>query len=90
MAVSKLSRWRDRSTQARPAMASPRPISTSPTRALCSGPTSATATTTSDFYAVVWTGERLTSVEYATTRGWTYANGATIDATDEVKAAAAA
>ena len=43
----------------------------------------------SDFYALVWTGESLASVEYATTRGWTYANSATVDATDEVKAAAA-
>jgi hypothetical protein len=39
----------------------------------------------SDFYALVWDGEGLTSIEYATTRGWTYHNGATADATDEVK-----
>jgi hypothetical protein len=44
----------------------------------------------SDFYAVVWTGEAITAIEYATTRGWTYANGASPDATDDVKAAAAA
>jgi hypothetical protein len=43
----------------------------------------------SDFLAVVWTGEVVTTVEYATTRGWTYYNGATVDATDEVKALAA-
>jgi hypothetical protein len=43
----------------------------------------------SDFYALVWTGEELKGVEYATTRGWTYANSATVDATPEVKAAAA-
>jgi hypothetical protein len=43
----------------------------------------------SDFLAVVWTGEAVTTVEYATTRGWTYYNGATVDATDEVKALAA-
>ena len=42
----------------------------------------------SDFYALVWTGEALASVEYATTRGWTYHNGAVADATDEVYAAA--
>ena len=44
----------------------------------------------SDFYAVVWNGEAVVSIEYATTRGWTYANGASPDATDDVKAAAAA
>jgi hypothetical protein len=46
----------------------------------------------SDFYALVWDAERecVTSVEYATTRGWTYNNGARVDATDEVKALAAA
>lgn len=43
----------------------------------------------SDFYALVWDGEALRGIEYATTRGWTYANGAEADATDEVKAAAA-
>lgn len=44
----------------------------------------------SDFFAVVWDAEAgaTRAVEYATTRGWTYANGATVDATDEVKAAA--
>lgn len=42
----------------------------------------------SDFYAVVWNGERITEVEYATTRFPTYDNSATVDATPEVKAAA--
>lgn len=43
----------------------------------------------SDFYAVVWDGEKITSYEYATTR---FAGGgfASVDATDEVKAAATA
>lgn len=46
----------------------------------------------SDFYAVVWdeTEGRVKSVMYATTRGWTYANGAAIDATLEVQAKASA
>ena len=44
----------------------------------------------SDFYAVVWTGEEVRAIEWGTTRGWTYANSAQIDATDEVKAAAGA
>lgn len=43
----------------------------------------------SDFLALVWDGEKVRSVEYATTRGWTYYNGATVDATDEVKTLAA-
>lgn len=40
----------------------------------------------SDFYAVVWSEEKqaVTEVEYATTRGWTYNNSATVDATPEV------
>ena len=40
----------------------------------------------SDFYAVVWdeTEQRVKEVQYATTRGWTYNNGATVDATPEV------
>jgi hypothetical protein len=40
----------------------------------------------SDFYAVVWDEEAQTvrTVEYATTRGWTYHNGADIDASREV------
>lgn len=42
----------------------------------------------SDFYALVWTGTELTEMMYATTRGWTYHNGAVADATDEVKQAA--
>lgn len=40
----------------------------------------------SDFYALVWDeskGEAY-EIEYATTRGWTYPNGATVDATPEV------
>jgi hypothetical protein len=43
----------------------------------------------SDFYAIVWDAEAGAprEVEYATTRGWTYANSATIDATPEVRAA---
>lgn len=45
----------------------------------------------SDFYAVVWDEvEQVTKqIDYATTRAWTYANGASIDATNEVKAKAA-
>lgn len=40
----------------------------------------------SDFYAVVWDPENKTvgTVEYASTRYWTYANSATPDATPEV------
>lgn len=43
----------------------------------------------SDFYAIVWDAPKGAprQVEYASTRGWTYANGADVDATDEVKAA---
>ena len=43
----------------------------------------------SDFYAVVWNPETKAPerVTYASTRGWTYPNGATVDATDEVRAA---
>lgn len=44
----------------------------------------------SDFYALVWDGEGLRSIEYATTRGWTYHNGAVADATAEVREAARA
>ncbi len=44
----------------------------------------------SDFYADVWTGETIRSIEYASTRGWTYGNSARVDATPEVLAAAAA
>jgi len=41
----------------------------------------------SDFYAIVWDeAEQCTkSIEYASTRGWTYLNSAVVDATDEVK-----
>jgi hypothetical protein len=44
----------------------------------------------SDFYAVVYdeATDSLKHVEYATTRGYTYDCGATVDATDEVKAKA--
>ena len=43
----------------------------------------------SDFYAVVWDSEagQPRELEYATTRGWTYANSAVIDATPDVLAA---
>ena len=39
----------------------------------------------SDFYAVVWDEEqgRCRAVEYASTRGWTYPNSASVDATSE-------
>ena len=45
----------------------------------------------SDFYAKVWdeTTGTVKTVEYATTRGWTYANSADVDATPEVRAKAA-
>lgn len=44
----------------------------------------------SDFVAVVWNEDeqKLDKVEYATTRGWSYLNGAVVDATDEVRAKA--
>jgi hypothetical protein len=44
----------------------------------------------SDFYAVCWNPEKgeVERVEYASTRGWTYPNSATVDATPEVRAAA--
>jgi len=43
----------------------------------------------SDFFAVVWNAEQGRPVEftYASTRGWTYPNSASVDATDEVRAA---
>ena len=46
----------------------------------------------SDFYAIVWdeASGTVKQVEYATTRGWTYNNSATIDATEDVKAKAEA
>jgi hypothetical protein len=42
----------------------------------------------SDFYAVIWNPEKgcTERVQYATTRGWTYPNSATVDATPEVLA----
>lgn len=38
----------------------------------------------SDFYAIVWDAEKgqIEHVMYATTRGWTYCNGASIDASE--------
>lgn len=46
----------------------------------------------SDFYATVWdeANQKTEEVMYASTRGWTYCNGATVDASDEVKAKARA
>jgi hypothetical protein len=43
----------------------------------------------SDFYAMVWdpVAKEPVRVDYATTRGWTYPNGAAVDATPEVLAA---
>lgn len=42
----------------------------------------------SDFIAIVWDGERIRHIRYASTRGWTYHNGVKVDATPEVIAAA--
>lgn len=44
----------------------------------------------SDFFAIVYdeATDSLKHVEYASTRGWTYMDGAKVDATDEVKAKA--
>jgi hypothetical protein len=46
----------------------------------------------SDFYATVWneTTGTVHNVDYGTTRGWTYANSASVDATPEVREKAAA
>lgn len=46
----------------------------------------------SDFYAMVWdeATESVKKVTYATTRGWTYHNGAKVDASPEVRAKAEA
>jgi hypothetical protein len=48
----------------------------------------------SDFYAIVWhpsaQGDYPAEVEYGSTRGWSYPNHATVDATPEVQAAYAA
>ncbi|GAA1838828.1 hypothetical protein GCM10009772_15670 [Pseudonocardia alni subsp. carboxydivorans] len=44
----------------------------------------------SDFIAVVWDGEQISAREYASTRGWTYHNGAEVDATEQVRATALA
>jgi hypothetical protein len=44
----------------------------------------------SDFWYAAWDGEKVVEGTYATTRGWTYANGAVVDATAEVIAAAEA
>jgi hypothetical protein len=40
------------------------------------------------FYALVWDGSRLIEVEYGATAWWSYHNGAQVDATDDVRAAA--
>lgn len=44
----------------------------------------------SDFYAAAWNPEtqKIDYICYATTRGWTYGNGAIVDATPEIFAAA--
>lgn len=42
----------------------------------------------SDFYALIFDGEGLREYEYASTRGWTYHNGAAADATPETIEAA--
>ena len=41
----------------------------------------------SDFYAIVWdeAEQTIKHIEYASTRGWSYPNGAQVDATPEVK-----
>lgn len=46
----------------------------------------------SDFFAVVWDehGQCVREVPYASTAGWTYHNGARVDATEEVRAKALA
>jgi hypothetical protein len=44
----------------------------------------------SDFYALVWDGEKIAKEYYASTRGWTYGNGACVDATEDVQDAAEA
>lgn len=42
----------------------------------------------SDFYAIVWDDEKgqPERIVYASTRGWSYPNNATVDATEEIKA----
>jgi hypothetical protein len=40
------------------------------------------------FYALVWDGSRVVEVEYGATAWWSYHNGAQVDATDDVRAAA--
>lgn len=46
----------------------------------------------SDFYAIVWddAAKRIREIQYATTRFWTYRDGAAVDATPETIAAATA
>jgi hypothetical protein len=41
----------------------------------------------SDFYAIYWdeTSQSVKTIEYASTRGWTYANSAVVDATPEIQ-----
>lgn len=45
----------------------------------------------SDFYAVCWDEKagKVVTILYASTRGWTYPNGATVDATPEIRERAA-
>lgn len=42
----------------------------------------------SDFLAIVWTGEKLTAIEYASTRSWTCHNKAVVDASEDTIRAA--
>lgn len=42
----------------------------------------------SDFYALVWDGEKVREVEWGTTRFWSYTNGCVVDATPETMQAA--
>ena len=46
----------------------------------------------SDFFAIVWdeATQSIREFTFASTRGWSYANGCSVDATDEVKAKARA
>lgn len=44
----------------------------------------------SDFYAVAWVDDKPVTICYASTRGWTYENSASVDATPDVLAAYAA
>lgn len=42
----------------------------------------------SDFYADVWEDQKIVRITYASTRGWSYPNSASVDATNTAKAAA--